>query len=194
MLIMPENAMPRHDRYHASSPTIIRYNQAVHFIATKGYTMTTYHLAQINIAQMQVPLDDPQMKDFVDNIDRINAVADDADGFVWRLQTEEGDATALRIFNNEYLIVNMSVWASIDALFAYTYKSDHVDIYRRRREWFDKMQSHYMALWWIPAGHIPTTEEARDKLAYMDEYGITPLAFTFKQRYTPEEMLAYGAR
>jgi len=154
--------------------------------------MADYHIAQINIARMLAPLTDPVMADFTNNIDRINAVADQHAGFVWRLQTDDGDATALRIFDDDWLIVNMSVWERIDALFDYTYKSDHVAIYRRRKEWFTKMDSHYMALWWIPADHIPTTEEAKAKLNYMDAHGPTPLAFTFKQRFTVAEMLAAG--
>jgi len=155
--------------------------------------MTDYHIAQINIARMLAPLDDPIMADFVNNLDRINALADNAEGFVWRLQTEDGDATALRVFDDVMLIVNMSVWESIDALFNYTYGSDHVDVFRRRRDWFDKMDQHHLALWWVPVGKLPTIEDARERLAHMDHNGSTPLAFTFKQRFTVEEMLAYAA-
>jgi len=152
--------------------------------------MPDYHIAQINIARMLAPLTDPVMADFVNNIDRINAIAEQSAGFVWRLQTDEGDATALRVFDDEWLIVNMSMWASVDALFDYTYKSDHVEIYRRRRDWFSKMDSHHMAMWWVPADQTPTTDDARKKLAYIDAYGPTPHAFTFKQRFTVAEMLA----
>lgn len=153
--------------------------------------MTHYHLAQINIARMLAPEDDPIMADFFANIDRINALAESAPGFVWRLQTDDGDATALRIFDDNMLIVNMSVWESIDALWEYTYKSDHVGIMRRRTEWFSRMDNHHLAMWWIPAGMLPTTEDARDKLAHFDAHGPTPLAFDFKTRFSPEEMAAY---
>lgn len=153
--------------------------------------MSDYQLAQVNIAHMLAPLTDPIMADFINNLDRINALADEATGFVWRLQTEDGDATSLRVFDNEMLIVNMSVWESIDELFQYTYGSDHVDVFRRRRDWFDKLDQHHLALWWIPEGHIPTTEEAKEKLTHMDKYGATPAAFTFKKRFTVKQMLAY---
>lgn len=154
--------------------------------------MSDYYLAQINIAHMLSPLDDPIMADFVNNIDRINALAEGAPGFVWRLQTDEGDATAIRVFDNNMLIVNMSVWQSVEALFDYTYKSGHVEVFRRRQEWFSKLGSHHLAMWWVPSNRLPTIEDARDKLAYMDKHGITPLAFTFKQRFTVQEMLAYS--
>lgn len=150
-----------------------------------------FHLAEINIAQMLAPLDDPIMKDFVDNLDRINALAEDSEGFVWRLQTEDGDATALRVFEDDKIIVNMSVWESIETLHSYVYRSDHTDIFRRRREWFEVMDQHVVVLWWVPEGHLPTVEEARERLDYIDEHGATPYAFTFKKRFTPEEALGY---
>lgn len=154
--------------------------------------MSDYHIAQVNIARMLAPLDDPIMADFVNNLDRINAAADTAPGFVWRLQTDDGDATALRVFEDNMLIVNLSVWETIDALFDYTYKSDHVEVFRRRKDWFEKMDSHYLALWWIPAATLPSTGDARARLAHMDQHGITPQAFTFKQRFTVQEMRDYA--
>jgi hypothetical protein len=155
--------------------------------------MTDYHIAEINIAHMRASLEDPVMKDFVDNLDRINAVADDASGFVWRLQTEEGDATSIRVFDNDMLIVNMSVWESIEALFQYVYASDHADIFRRRGEWFTKMDAPVLAMWWIPAGHIPTLDEAKEKLDLMAREGPTPLAFTFKKRFSVDDFLAQSS-
>jgi hypothetical protein len=155
--------------------------------------MTDYHIAEINIAHMRATLEDPIMKDFVDNLDRINAVADNARGFVWRLQTEEGDATSIRVFDNDMLIVNMSVWESIEALFQYVYASDHVDIFRRRGEWFTKMDTPVLAMWWIPAGHIPTLDEAKEKLDLMAREGPTPLAFTFKKRFSVDDFLAQSS-
>jgi hypothetical protein len=151
--------------------------------------MTHYHLAQVNIARMRGPIDSLIMAEFVAQLDAINAVAEAAPGFVWRLKSDEGNATAIRVFDDPMLIINMSVWESLEALFEYTYRSDHIDVYRRRGEWFERMETPHMALWWIPAGHIPTPEEAKDKLALLEREGATPLAFTFKKRFTFEEML-----
>ena len=150
----------------------------------------TYHLAQINIARLLAPIDDPQIADFVANLDRINALGDNWPGNVWRLQTEDGDATAMRVFDDPMFIINMTVWESIEALFEFTYSSDHVDIFRRRGEWFEKMEKPHLVMWWVPAGHIPTVEEAKEKLEYIEQRGPTPEAFTFKKRFTVEEMLA----
>lgn len=143
-----------------------------------------YQLAQLNIAHMRAPLDSPIMAEFVAQLEEINRLADDAPGFVWRLQTAEGDATALRPYDDERIIVNMSVWDSVDALFDYVFRSRHAEVMRRRREWFDKMDRVTTVLWWIPAGHIPTVEEARDRMEHLNQHGPTPHAFTFKQRFT----------
>lgn len=150
------------------------------------------HLAQINIAKMLAPLDSPIMADFVANLERINALADDSPGFIWRLQGEEDNATALRVFEDNYLIVNMSVWTSIDALFAFTYQSAHKEIFKRKKEWFSKMQEMHMACWYIPKGHEPTTEEAKQRLAYLNAHGETPYAFTFKNKVTAEEAASFS--
>lgn len=144
--------------------------------------MSAYQLAQLNIAVMKAPLDSPVMADFVDNLDRINALADGAPGFVWRLQDEDGDATALRPFGDDVL-VNMSVWESIDALNAYVYRSDHVGVMRRRKEWFERMKEAYMVLWWIPAGHRPTAQEAAERLALLRQEGPTSNAFSFRNAF-----------
>jgi hypothetical protein len=149
-----------------------------------------YHIAQINIARMIAPLDSPAMHDFVSNLDRINTLAESASGFVWRLKGDGNDATSLRPYEDERIIVNMSVWESIDALFQYAYYSDHTDFFRRRREWFEKLETPPVALWWIKAGHIPTVAEAKEKLSLLEKYGATALAFTFKQQFTVEQMQA----
>lgn len=149
-----------------------------------------YQLAQINIARMLAPLDSPIMHDFVANLDEINALAESAPGFVWRLKGDGNDATSLRPYEDERVIVNMSVWESVDTLFQYAYYSDHTEFFRRRREWFHKMTTPAVALWWIEAGHIPTVDEAKEKLALIEKHGPTPQAFTFKQRFTVEEMMA----
>ena len=153
--------------------------------------MSEYHLAEVNIARMLAPIDDPVMADFVANLDRINALADQAAGFVWRLQTEDGDATALRVFDDDMLIVNMSVWTSVETLFDYTYHSQHVEILRRRKEWFSKLGSHYLAMWWVKAGTLPTTQDAQARLAHFDQHGPTPWAFNFQQRFSIQDMLDY---
>lgn len=152
-----------------------------------------YHIAQINIARMLAPLDSPIMHDFVSNLDEINALAESATGFVWRLKGDGNDATSLRPYEDERIIVNMSVWESIDSLFQYAYYSAHTNFFRRRKEWFEKLTTPALALWWIEAGHIPTVAEAQEKLKLIEQYGATPLAFTFKQRFTVEEMMATQA-
>lgn len=140
---------------------------------------SAYHLAQVNVARMLEPLDSPRLADFVAALDPINAVADDAPGFVWRLQSEDGDATSIRAFDDDLMLVNMSVWASLEALGDFVYRSAHAGVMRRRREWFEPMQT-YVALWWIEAGHIPTVAEAKERLEHLDANGATPHAFTFK--------------
>ena len=150
----------------------------------------TYHLAQVNIARMVAPIDSPGMRDFVDNLDRINALADDTPGFVWRLKGDGNDATSLRPYEDERIIVNMSVWESIEDLFKYAYYSDHTEIFRRRAEWFHKMTTPAVALWWVHQGHIPTVAEAKEKLTLLEQSGPTPLAFTFKKRFSIAEMMA----
>lgn len=139
-----------------------------------------YHLAQLNIAQLLAPLDSPQLKDFVDNLERINTLAEQSEGFIWRLQTEEGDATALRPFGEE-VIVNLSVWASVEALHQFVYRSAHAPIMSRRREWFARMANTYMVLWWIPEGHEPSVEEAKQRLDLLQNQGASAQAFSFKQ-------------
>ena len=114
-----------------------------------------HHLAQLNIASTQAPLDDPIMKGFVDQLDYINAVADRSEGFVWRLQTEDGDATAIRAFDDDRIIVNMSVWESLEALHDYVYRSDHLGPLRDRKKWFTRIEGPSLVLWWIPAGDPP---------------------------------------
>lgn len=151
--------------------------------------MASYQLAQVNIARMVAPLDSPVMRDFVDNLDRINAQAEAAAGFVWRLKGDGNDATSLRPYEDERIIVNMSVWETIDALFQYTYYSDHTAIFRRRAEWFVKMTTPPVALWWVEAGHIPTVAEAKVKLDLLEKHGPTPQSFTFKQRFEAEGLL-----
>jgi len=136
------------------------------------------HIAQINIGVMVAPTDDPAVAEFMDNLDRINAQADAAEGFVWRLQSEQGNATDIQIFPNPLQLVNMSVWESVATLKAYVYRTDHVDFFRRRAEWFEG-HAKRVALWWIPAGTIPSLDDAVRRVEYLEQHGPTPYAFGF---------------
>ena len=141
-----------------------------------------FQVTQVNIARAKAPVDSPLLAGFVAKLDEVNALADAAPGFVWRLQTEDGNATAIRAFDDDLIIVNMSVWESVDNLAAFVYRSDHVEVMRRRSEWFERLDLS-MALWWIPRGHIPTIPEAQARLAHLTEHGPTPFAFTFKKQF-----------
>jgi Domain of unknown function (DUF3291) len=149
--------------------------------------MSRYELAQLNVGIIRAPMDSPIMAEFAANLDRINALADGSPGFVWRLQTEAGDATAIRPFENENNLVNMSVWRDLESLRQYVYRSAHVEIMRRRREWFEPMREAYMVLWWVPKGHRPDVTEAIAKLETLRKAGPTPQAFTFGQAYPPPD-------
>lgn len=142
-----------------------------------------FHLAQSNIARMRAPLDDPIMAGFVELLDPLNALADRSPGFVWRMQDEEGDATAIRVFDDELILFNMSVWESVEALQDYAYRSKHVQAVRARGDWFEPMARPNFVLWWIPAAHIPTVEEAKDRFMMLWEHGPTAGAFTFNTRF-----------
>jgi hypothetical protein len=145
--------------------------------------MTGHHLAQLNIALLTEPLESPRLAGFVAALDEINALADAAPGFVWRLQTEDGDATAVRVFDDDRLIVNMSVWESVEALADYTYRSDHVRILRRRKEWFESLKEAYQVQWWVPAGELPTVAEAERRLVHLRKHGPSEHAFTFRNAF-----------
>jgi hypothetical protein len=144
------------------------------------------HLAEINVARALTPLDAPEMADFVALIPGVNELADRSPGFVWRLQTEYGDATGIRAFDDAAMLVNMSVWRDLEALRAFTYASDHLVPFRARRRWFAPPTAPHMALWWIPAGTIPTLQEGKDRLDAVVANGPTPIAFTFKHAFAPD--------
>ena len=144
--------------------------------------MANYHLAQLNIAQLKAQLDSPQLADFVANLERINALAEAAPGYVWRLQDEAGDATAIRPFGDEVL-VNMSLWRDVQSLSDYVYKSAHTEMLKRRREWFDKVEQAHQVLWWVPVGHRPSVQEAAERLAHLRAHGATAHAFSFRQAF-----------
>jgi hypothetical protein len=142
-------------------------------------------LAQVNVARLVAPVDAPEIADFVAALDPVNALADRAAGFVWRLQTEEGNATSVRAFDDPLVIVNLSVWESIESLEAFVYgERSHRAVLRRRREWFEQQVELHTALWWITAGTTPTVVEAVARLAHLREHGPTRHAFTFRDRFS----------
>jgi uncharacterized protein DUF3291 len=148
--------------------------------------LNEYHLAQVNIARMRAPLEDPIMSDFVARLDEVNALADASPGFVWRFQGEQGNATYLRPYEDDRILFNMSVWDSVEALRAYVYRSGHAEVLKRRHEWFQKLAGPSAALWWVPAGHLPSVAEAKARLAYLESHGSTAFAFTFQAPHAPE--------
>jgi hypothetical protein len=141
-----------------------------------------WQLAQLNVGRILAPINSPQLADFVNQLDEINALAEASPGFVWRLAGSNGNATELRPDDDADLLVNMSVWTSAEALFDFVYKSMHTKVMARRREWFEKM-AVMQVLWWVPAGHIPTIAEAMARLRLLERTGPSTEAFTFKQRY-----------
>ena len=149
--------------------------------------MTTFHIAQVNIGRIKAPLDDPSMIGFVQRLDDLNALADRAPGFVWRLQTPAGNATYFRPYDDERVLMNMSVWESVDALRDYVYHTAHAEVMRQRRAWFEAFERVYVALWWVPRGHRPGIDEARKRLAHLDAHGPSQFAFTFTHVFPPDE-------
>ncbi len=146
------------------------------------------HLAQLNIATAKYDLEALEMKEFMDNLDPINAIAESSSGFVWRLQDENGDATAIQAFEDPRTIVNMSVWQSIDSLKDFMFRTHHKSFLTRKKEWFEKATEDTYVLWWIPEGTIPTIKEAIEKLNDLRENGDSPQAFTFKSNFTPSDL------
>jgi hypothetical protein len=137
------------------------------------------HIAQVNIGQARAAIDDPVMSGFVARLEEINALAEASTGFVWRLKTEQGDATSLQPYEDERILINLSVWQSPEHLRHYVYKTAHAEVMRQRRQWFERFNDVYMALWWIAPGHIPTIAEAKERLAYLQLHGETEFAFSF---------------
>jgi hypothetical protein len=144
-----------------------------------------WHLAQLNVARAKAPVDSPLLADFVAQLAPINALAEKSAGFVWRLQTDTGDATAIRMLDDARIIVNMTVWESLEALSNFVYKTAHVEVMKRRRAWFEQMAEAYLVLWWVPKGHVPTTREAEEKLMHLRQHGPTPEAFSFRAPFPP---------
>ena len=139
----------------------------------------------MNIAHVRYPVDDPRLADFMAQLDEINARAERSRGFVWRLQSDSGNATDIRVSDDPTLLVNMSVWENAESLFDYVYKSAHRPVMARRREWFQPPKGAYQVLWWIAAGTTPSAQEGLDRLEHLDRHGPSAQAFTFKTRFPP---------
>ncbi len=142
-----------------------------------------FHLAQVNIARALYAVDDPRFVDFMDQLDEINALAEAAPGFVWRLKDESGNATGFQPFDDPRMLINLSVWETVDALFDFVYKTAHTKVMKRRYDWFEKPKTDHMALWWTPADDTPSTLDATTRLLHLSQYGPTASVFSFKQRF-----------
>jgi Domain of unknown function (DUF3291) len=154
--------------------------------------MAQYHIAQVNIGQIKGPLDGPTMAEFVSRLDEINGLADRSPGFVWRLQTSAGNATYFRPFDDDHILVNMSIWETVEALRHYVYHTAHAELLRQRQRWFEKFAGAYAALWWVPQGHIPGIDEAKKRLSHLERHGPTQFAFTFQTVFQPDEQFQQG--
>lgn len=151
-----------------------------------------YQLAQVNIAKARAALDQPLMQGFVEQLEHINALAERSPGFVWRLKGDSGDATAIQLFDDPLIIVNLSLWQSVAALKDYVYSGEHLAVLRSKREWFDKLAVASLALWWVPAGQLPTLEQAKAALQSLQEHGATAQAFSFAQSFAPGDGTQLG--
>ncbi len=149
--------------------------------------MDRYHIAQVNIGRIRAELTDPIMSGFVNRLDEINSLADASPGFIWRLKTEENNATYLRPFEDERTLLNMSVWDSVESLHHFVYKAMHVELLRKRHAWFEKFAGAYAALWWVPVGYIPGVDEATQRITHLDRNGPSEFAFTFNNVFQPDE-------
>ena len=147
--------------------------------------MTRFDIAQLNVGRAVAPLDSAVLADFMNWLDQINALAERSPGFVWRLQGDNGNNTDLKVSDDPLFIVNLSVWSSIDALYEFTYRSDHKAVFKRRHEWFERLGRPNTVLWWQLAGTVPTAEEALARLDHLTRAGPTPDAFTFKEQFPP---------
>ncbi len=142
-----------------------------------------FHLATSNVARMLGAIDADVMAGFVARLESLNALADASPGFVWRFQTEAGDATEVRVFDDEMILFNLSVWESVEALEDYVYRSNHVEALQKRAEWFERPTRAPLVLWWVDAGHIPSVEEAKARFDTLWQNGPSAAAFTFKERF-----------
>lgn len=146
----------------------------------------TYHLAQLNIAKLLAPTDSPLLADFMSELDAVNALAEQAEGFVWRYVEADNNATALRPYADPMVMINMSVWESAESLHTFTYRNpEHLTLLRQRSKWFAKPTEPILVMWWLKAGTLPTVTEAMARLEHLREHGATPHAFTFSTRFPP---------
>lgn len=140
------------------------------------------YLAQLNIGRILAPIDSPIMAEFKNNLDKINKLAEESDGFIWRLKDDSNNATSIKLYDDDLMIPNMSVWRDKDSLFKYVYRTEHVEFFKRRKEWFEKMTDRHMVLWNVPIGHNPTLAEAIERLEHLRAHGESDYAFTFSKR------------
>ena len=145
----------------------------------------TYHLAQLNVARLLFDLDDPRIDEFRNNLDRINALAESIEGFVWRLKGDAGNATEIPVSPDPMLVANMSVWKNVASLKAFAYESDHVEFLRKKKLWFEKPNGQYMVLWWVEEGHQPSLEEGMARLKFLEKNGPSKKAFSFRKIFEP---------
>jgi hypothetical protein len=150
--------------------------------------MSQWQLAQMNIGRARAAMDDPIMQGFVSQLAHINQLAEQSAGFVWRLQTEEGDATSIQAYDDPLLIVNMSVWASLEDLQRYVYSGEHLSILRQRKDWFDKIDGPTLVLWWVPAGYRPSVADGQAALAHLAQNGPSAQGFSFAKPVTPTDL------
>ncbi|MFF4776269.1 DUF3291 domain-containing protein [Microtetraspora fusca] len=148
------------------------------------------HLAQLNVAHLLAPLDSPQLADFVANLEPVHAISDVAPGFVWRLKGGGQPTDTVKHDYGDDLLINFSVWESRETLWDFVYRSPHLPVLKRRREWFHRVAVPYTVMWWIPEGHIPSLEEGMARLELLRAEGPGPEAFTFKEFYEPDGALA----
>ncbi|GAA4973529.1 DUF3291 domain-containing protein [Algibacter aquimarinus] len=153
--------------------------------------MNNFNLAQVNIAKRLAPMDDPIMQDFVNNVEKINAIADASDGFIWRMQDEDKDL-GVAVFKDDSILINISVWKDLESLFNYTYNSGHIEVFKRKKEWFSKIKMMHMAFWYVPEGYEPTFQDAKNRLDYLNNHGDTPYAFSFKSKFSSQDSLNYN--
>jgi hypothetical protein len=151
-----------------------------------------WNIAQVNVGRIKgITIDDPVMKEFVDQLDEINKLAEGSPGFVWRLKDDGGNATAIRYSEDDRIIVNMSVWKDLKSLEDYVYRSDHRKVLMRRKEWFEHMKEFVVGLWYVPFNSFPSVEDARFRLKYLNENGPSPFCFTFAKRFQPDDYVKF---
>jgi hypothetical protein len=161
-------------------------------IADFNQPFMDFNLAQINIAKMLAPIDSPVMAEFVANLATINSLAEGSPGFVWRLKDDENNATSIRPYDDDFIIINMSVWKNVEVLHNFAYGSMHAEIFKQRKKWFEKMSDMHMALWYVPEGYAPTAQDGVDRLNYLRDNGETPFAFTFRSKFSAADAVNYN--